>query len=101
MMPLIPTTVTLAVLYFLTTRVQNNLRLRHIPGPFLSRLTHIPLMRLMLNGTVTETTHSLHMQYGPVVLLSPDYVSLSDPDEMRRLNGVRSNWNRGPAYTGM
>lgn len=49
--------------------------LRHIPGPYLHRISHIPLLEAQRKHRWVERVHKLHQQYGDVVVLSPTEIS--------------------------
>lgn len=50
--------------------------LRHIPGPRLNAVSMIPYARHLLAGTTVQNSVSLHQQYGEVVRIAPNEVSL-------------------------
>ncbi|KAI5918121.1 cytochrome P450 71A20 [Camillea tinctor] len=83
------------------TWVHDWYRLRHIPGPFWSRWSIFWVIRDLYKGTYINKLDELHAQYGPLVCIGPGWVSLSDPNEIRRIHQVRSPWGRGPAYEGL
>lgn len=54
--------------------------LRHIPGPYLHRISHIPALESQRKFQWIKRVHELHQQYGEVVVLSPSAVSCNgDP----------------------
>jgi cytochrome P450 len=96
-------TVTLTVVvglaaYLLVDRAGAWLRLRHIPGPFWARWTPFWIIRHIWKGAFIDQLVELHAKYGPVVILAPDFVSLSDPAEIKRIGKVRSSWGRATGY---
>lgn len=50
------------------------------PGPLLSRLTNIHRFLTFLRGTHHETEQALHLKYGPVVRIAPNWLSFSTLD---------------------
>lgn len=86
------------VLHLVAMRIRAHARIRHLPGPFLARWTHLWLAKSMVTGEFGHTTAELHANYGPVVCLSPTLVSLSDIDAIRR---IKRKWQRGTPYDGM
>ncbi|KAH8657999.1 cytochrome P450 86A1 [Xylariales sp. PMI_506] len=94
----VATAVLILLFYSLGNRYIKWQRLRHVPGPFWARITHAWIIRHVLRGSFVDMLVQLHSQYGPVVILAPDFVSLSDPAEIRRVNKVRSNWGRAKGY---
>lgn len=54
--------------------------LRHIPGPYLHRISHIPSYEAQRKHQWVEIVHNLHAKYGNVVILSPTSVACNgDP----------------------
>lgn len=51
--------------------------LRHIPGPFLSRISPLPLYYSSYIGTEATHIHALHEKYGPIVLIAPNSVHIA------------------------
>ncbi|ETS85357.1 hypothetical protein PFICI_03382 [Pestalotiopsis fici W106-1] len=96
------TVIILAVLIGLGYHFNNRLgewqQLRHIPGPFWARFTHLWIIRHILRGRYIDKMLELHVQYGPVVVLAPDVVSVSDPAEIKNIGKVRSAWGRAKGY---
>ncbi|KAF3010136.1 hypothetical protein E8E14_004761 [Neopestalotiopsis sp. 37M] len=88
----------LGVLYRVVLTYNEWQQLRHIPGPFLARFTRFWLVRHILGGVYIDKLVELHEKYGPVVVLAPDFVSLSDPAEIKAIGGVRSPWGRSMNY---
>ncbi|ETS75667.1 hypothetical protein PFICI_12611 [Pestalotiopsis fici W106-1] len=88
----------LGVVYRIIVTYNEWQQLRHIPGPFLARFTRFWLVRHILGGVYVEKLSQLHERYGPVVVLAPDLVSLSDPAEIKSIGGVRSPWGRSVIY---
>lgn len=88
----------LLVLHLVSLRVRAYARVRHLPGPWPARWTHLWLVRSMVTGEFGHAAAELHAQHGPVVCLAPTLVSLSDPEAIRR---VKRKWQRGTPYDGM
>lgn len=54
--------------------------LRHVPGPYLNRISSIPFMKAAWGASLVRKTHLLHAKYGDVVLLAPKMVACNgDP----------------------
>ncbi|KAJ8146169.1 hypothetical protein OY671_000740 [Metschnikowia pulcherrima] len=54
--------------------------LRHVPGPYLHRISHIPSLNAQRKFRWIKRVHFLHQKYGDVVLLSPTAISCNgDP----------------------
>ncbi|KAJ0343918.1 hypothetical protein KNSL1_009885 [Colletotrichum chrysophilum] len=54
--------------------------LKHIPGPWYINFTHWVLKYYTVAGQRMYYIHSLHERYGPVVRITPDEISVADPD---------------------
>lgn len=54
--------------------------LKHIPGPWYINFTHWVLKYYTVTGQRMYYIHSLHERYGPVVRITPDEISVADPD---------------------
>ncbi|KAK5168932.1 uncharacterized protein LTR77_006241 [Saxophila tyrrhenica] len=52
--------------------------LSHIPGPLVSRFTRLRLKVAVLQGERVRYIHRLHEQYGPIVRVSTEEISLAD-----------------------
>ncbi|KLJ09236.1 hypothetical protein EMPG_15344 [Blastomyces silverae] len=90
----------LAVAYLVVQRVQAWNRLRHIPGPRWCGWTNIWILRRAWGGSLYEDLGELCQQQGPLVRVAPNYVICGNPAEVRRMWGVRSEWDRSPWYKG-
>lgn len=88
----------LGFLYFSLLCIAAWRRLWHIPGPFWARFTHLWIIRRILTGDYIQGLLDLHIKYGPVVVVAPNFVSLSDPEEIRQIGKVRSKWGRAEGY---
>ncbi|KEF50931.1 uncharacterized protein A1O9_13011 [Exophiala aquamarina CBS 119918] len=53
-------------------------RLYHIPGPIRARLTSLWLTYHSWAGDEASTVHSLHLTYGPIVVVGPNAVDIAD-----------------------
>jgi hypothetical protein len=67
---------------------------RHIPGPYIARVTVLYFAYRGYYDTANEYVHSLHEKYGPVVLVSPGCISLNTAADIRKVYGVRSKFNK-------
>ncbi|KAF2027742.1 sterigmatocystin biosynthesis P450 monooxygenase [Setomelanomma holmii] len=74
--------------------------LRNVPGPVLSRFTHLPLKLAVMQGRRSLYIHALHEQYGSYVRISPDEVHTADIAAFRTIHRVGSDWNKGNFYEG-
>ncbi|KIX95527.1 uncharacterized protein Z520_08647 [Fonsecaea multimorphosa CBS 102226] len=53
--------------------------LRHIPGPFLARISRAWITWHILRGDMEYEQRRLHDMYGPLVRIAPDEVACADP----------------------
>jgi hypothetical protein len=57
-------------------------KLRHIPGPFLARLTNLPRFCWVWSRKAHEIHIDLHEKHGKLVRFGPNMVSVGDPSEI-------------------
>ena len=70
--------------------------LGHIPGPFSSRFTNLVLKWKVLAGLRTQHIHRLHGQYGPIVRIAPNEISVHDLEAFRGIHD--KGWKKGDWY---
>ncbi|KAH6648376.1 cytochrome P450 [Truncatella angustata] len=75
------------VIYYIASSVFSWYRMRHIPGPRLGSFSYLWVAQKVIRGRGME--YEELSKYGPVVRVSPTYVVLEDPDDMRKLNSAR------------
>ncbi|KAK8000961.1 trichothecene c-15 hydroxylase [Apiospora marii] len=63
--------------------------LRKFPGPKLWAATRIPYTRNQLSGVSPQHMLDLHLQYGPIVRVAPEILSINHPDGMKQVRGHR------------
>ncbi|KAJ2858469.1 hypothetical protein J3B02_000219 [Coemansia erecta] len=71
--------------------------LRKMPGPPLSRLTNLCLLYHIITGKYQEYTLRLHAQYGPVVRIGYNQVSVSNGSDLRRILATHA-FRKGHSY---
>ncbi|KAK7742002.1 hypothetical protein SLS53_004586 [Cytospora paraplurivora] len=64
--------------------------LRHIPGPFWASFSNSWKLRAVWNQRMHTENVRLHEDYGPIVRIGPNHVSVSDPQSMRTIYGVQN-----------
>lgn len=72
--------------------------LRVIPGPFLAKYSKICLLWAEAKGRRTETIHSWHEKYGPIVRVGPNEISFSGVEHVRDIYGQSSVFMKDAVY---
>ncbi|KAK7404120.1 hypothetical protein QQX98_010078 [Neonectria punicea] len=80
-------------------RVQRWSRLRHIPGPRLAGWSTFWQLREALGGRYHESLKEVSDIYGPLVRIGPNELLSTDPDVLRNMSAVRSEYIKGGFYT--
>ncbi|KAK3362327.1 pisatin demethylase [Lasiosphaeria hispida] len=86
------------VVYHVATAFYSWWRMRHIPGPILGHISYLWLTKVQRSGRMGYIYRDLPHQYGSLVRIAPNAVTTDDPEVIRRLNSVRSRYNRDPWY---
>ncbi|KAK4098061.1 cytochrome P450 [Parathielavia hyrcaniae] len=73
-------------------------RLAHVPGPAAAHISILWLLRRAWNKELFPCLIEAGNKYGPLTRIGPNLLLVSDPDELRRISGVRSDYTKGPAY---
>lgn len=66
--------------------------LRSIPGPFIAKFTNIWRLVKVVKGDFQQTIIQVHQQYGEVVRIGPDTVSISSPEAIDIIYGLKQNF---------
>ena len=76
-------------------------RLRHIPGPFLAKFSDFWRLVSVAQRRPQEVQLELHKQYGDLVRLGPNCVSVTGPDTIPSIYGIGKGFVkvRGPDPT--
>ncbi|KAJ0106870.1 hypothetical protein J7T55_014946 [Diaporthe amygdali] len=74
--------------------------LRHLPGPFSSRLTGLPLSIAAFKGRRAQWLYELHKQYGPVIRIAPGEASVADPKHYRTIYSNPKTSHKDPSFYG-
>ncbi len=77
--------------------------LAQYPGPFLNRISPIPLSYHLVRGRLPFYVKKLHDVYGPVVRLTPTELSFNSADSWRDIYGSRPghrNFHKDPIHVG-
>lgn len=76
----------LAVLYFLLPYLRNP-SLRRVPGPVAAAFSNLWLLYQSRRGRRYLAVDQAHKQYGKVVRIQPDHVSIADADAINTIYG--------------
>lgn len=75
--------------------------LRRLPGPWYTRFTHLILKFHVVSGNRIHYVHSLHQRYGPIVRLSPQEASVSDPEAVSTIHRIGAGFLKSSWYDGI
>lgn len=73
---------------YLRTRYKSGLR--HVPGPFIASVSSWWKLRAVLAKNMHRENVRVHEDYGPIVRIGPNHVSLADPESMKTIYGVQT-----------
>ena len=74
--------------------------LSRLPGPFLTRITSLPLIYQEFSSNRRLYIHSLHQKYGPVVRIGPNEVSFTSLDALKEIyTSGGSGYDKTELYT--
>ncbi|KAH7348871.1 pisatin demethylase [Rhexocercosporidium sp. MPI-PUGE-AT-0058] len=76
-------------------------RLRHVKGPRLAGFSKLWLIRAVSGGNMHMEFANANQRYGSLARIGPNHLVTSDPNQMRRMLGVRSTYTRSEWYIGM
>ncbi|KAJ2892810.1 uncharacterized protein MKZ38_009337 [Zalerion maritima] len=78
-------------------------RLSKYPGPFLNRISPLPLSISLIRGRLPFYTKKLHDIYGPIVRLTPTELSFNSEASWKDIYGSRpghKNFHKDPIHVG-
>lgn len=83
---------TTALTVVLTNLVWTKYRsgLRQIPGPFLASFSNLWKLRATWKQNMHRENVRVHEDYGPIVRIGPNHVSVADPESMQTIYGVKN-----------
>ncbi|KND89163.1 Pisatin demethylase [Tolypocladium ophioglossoides CBS 100239] len=82
------TALTILVARLVLTRYRAGLS--QIPGPFLASFSSLWKLQAVWKRNMHRENVRVHEDYGPIVRIGPNHVSLSDPQSMRVIYGVQN-----------
>ncbi|KAI1878257.1 uncharacterized protein JN550_000439 [Neoarthrinium moseri] len=86
----------------IAARIQDYVSLKHIPGPSAARWTDLWMIRAQLSGRMQLILREQDLRYGGKLLrIAPKWVVCNDPAEIRKIWGVRTQWQRPDWYRGL
>ncbi|KAK3317638.1 pisatin demethylase [Cercophora scortea] len=93
--------ITTLLVWWLVSAVRQYRRLRHIPGPPLAPFSNFWFFRKNATGRTHLDFLDTCNRYGPIVRVGPKSVLTNDPDLMRKVWGVRSDYKKAEWYRGV
>lgn len=64
--------------------------LRQIPGPFVASFSNLWKIQAVWNENMHRENVRVHEDYGPIVRIGPNHVSVADPQSMKAIYGVQN-----------
>lgn len=89
-----PWTTLLALLITNLTWTRYRTGLRHIPGPFVASFSSFWKLRATWNQNMHRENVRVHEDYGPIVRIGPNHVSVSDPESMQTIYGIKNVYRK-------
>ncbi|KAJ9617190.1 hypothetical protein H2200_000911 [Cladophialophora chaetospira] len=87
--------------WFVVSTVVSYRKLRHIPGPWLARLSQLWLFNVTSKGDLYLAMEDVIQNYGSPAVIGPNMIVLDDPEYVRLNTAPRSPWRRGHWYKAM
>ncbi|RAK98993.1 cytochrome P450 [Aspergillus ibericus CBS 121593] len=78
--------------------LRSYLRLRHIPGPWLSALTNVPRSYWVWTNRSHDIHIDLHRKYGRLVRFGPNMISVTDPQEIPHIYSFAGTFGKSDFY---
>jgi len=83
-------------LYFLIPFLTRNTELNDVPGPFAAKFSRLWLLLQARQGKRYQSVHDAHAEYGKMVRIQPDHVSIADESAINIIyghgNGFLKSW---------
>jgi hypothetical protein len=64
--------------------------LRHVPGPFTASFSNFWKLRQVWNGNMHKQGVRIHEDYGPIVRIGPNHISVASPEAVNVIYGVKN-----------
>lgn len=88
--------VTFTIIYLLSNKYKRGLQ--NIPGPTLASYSAFWRVHNVWKGSTHLSAIKLHKQYGKLVRIAPNVVSVSDPEEINTIYGLKSQFTKSAVY---
>ncbi|KAF2007088.1 cytochrome P450 [Amniculicola lignicola CBS 123094] len=98
---LIPYLPVLIAVYVVGSSVRTWYRLRHFPGPFLGKFSHIFMAKTAASSRMNLIYTDVNRKYGPLARVGPNDLLSSDPSTIRLMSSARSTYQRSEWYEAM
>ncbi|WYZ46111.1 hypothetical protein EsH8_IX_000336 [Colletotrichum jinshuiense] len=93
--------VSMLIVYSIASTVRQYLRLRHIKGPPGAGFSKWWLIRAIRSGRSHLEFYEACEKYGSIARVGPNDLTTNDPDLMKHMLNVRTNYKRSYWYDGM
>ncbi|KAF4547722.1 Cytochrome P450-like protein 71 [Elsinoe fawcettii] len=91
-------TCAIIILLAVVLRIKYKPGLRHVPGPFIASVSSWWKLRAVWNRNMHLENMRVHEDYGPIVRIGPNHVSLADPASMATIYGVQKVFPKSAFY---
>lgn len=68
--------------------------IRQVPGPWLAKFTIFYRISMVTKGNGVQEYRQLHEQFGDVVRVGPNHVSINDPHAIQQIYGISSKFRK-------
>ncbi|KAK2609238.1 hypothetical protein QQS21_002172 [Conoideocrella luteorostrata] len=89
------------ILVFVASSLNQYIRLRNFDGPFLAKFSRLWLLQSVRSGKAYLHFWNVTQKYGPIARIGPNDLITSDPDLVKHMYSVRSEYCRSSWYRGM
>ncbi|KAK3307745.1 cytochrome P450 [Chaetomium strumarium] len=93
-----PWTAILALLVTQLVLTRNRRGLRDVPGPFLASFSNLWKLRAVWKQNMHRENVRVHEDYGPIVRIGPNHVSVADPESMQTIYSVKNVYPKSAFY---
>ena len=89
--------IAVAIAYFVSVRYRRGLR--QVPGPFFASILPFDRIRTAASGEQFRHHIKYHEQYGPLVRIGPNHVSIGDANLIPQIYGITSRFYKTMFYS--